>query len=53
MRPLGISSIENKIVESGIAGIIGSIYEADFYDFSYGFRPNKNAHQTLKDALAK
>jgi len=48
MRPLGISSIENKIVESGIARIIGSIYEADFYDFSYGFRPNKNAHQAVK-----
>ncbi|HIP25070.1 MAG TPA: group II intron reverse transcriptase/maturase [Archaeoglobus profundus] len=48
LRPLGISSIENKIVESGIARIIGSIYEADFYDFSYGFRPNKNAHQALK-----
>jgi len=48
MRPLGISSIENKIVECGIARIIGSIYEADFYDFSYGFRPNKNAHQALK-----
>jgi len=48
MRPLGISTIENKIVESGIARIIGSIYEADFYDFSYGFRPNKNAHQALK-----
>ena len=48
MRPLGISSIENKIVESGIARIIGSIYEADFYGFSYGFRPNKNAHQALK-----
>lgn len=48
MRPLGISSIENKIVESGIARIIGSIYEVDFYDFSYGFRPKKNAHQALK-----
>ena len=48
LRPLGISAIENKIVESGIARIIGSIYEADFYDFSYGFRPNKNAHQALR-----
>ena len=48
LRPLGISSIENKIVESGIARIIGSIYEADFFEFSYGFRPNKNAHQALK-----
>lgn len=48
LRPLGISSIENKIVESGISRILQSIYEADFYDFSYGFRPNKSAHQALK-----
>ena len=47
-RPLGISAIETKIVESGIARIIGSIYEVDFYGFSYGFRPNKNAHQALR-----
>ena len=47
-RPLGISTIENKIVESGITRILQSIYEADFYDFSYGFRPGKNAHQALK-----
>lgn len=48
VRPLGISSLENKIVESGIARILQSIYEADFYDFSYGFRPNRNAHQAIK-----
>jgi len=48
VRPLGISAIENKIVESGVARIIGSIYEVDFFGFSYGFRPNKNAHQALK-----
>lgn len=47
-RPLGISAIESKIVESGIARILGSIYEADFFDCSYGFRPYKNAHQALK-----
>jgi len=47
-RPLGISTIENKIVESGITRILQSIYEADFYDFSYGFRPKINAHQALK-----
>lgn len=47
-RPLGISALENKIVESGVARIVGSIYEMDFFDFSYGFRPNKNAHQALK-----
>ena len=48
LRPLGISAIENKIVESGITRILSSIYEADFFGFSYGFRPNKNAHQALK-----
>jgi len=48
VRPLGISAIENKIVESGIMRILSSIYEVDFYSFSYGFRPNKSAHQALK-----
>lgn len=48
-RPLGISSIENKIVESGIARILQSIYEVDFLDCSYGFRPQRDAHQALND----
>ncbi|MEE8057032.1 MAG: reverse transcriptase domain-containing protein [Pseudomonadales bacterium] len=48
VRPLGISAIETKIVESGVARILSSIYEVDFFEFSYGFRPNKNAHQALK-----
>ncbi len=48
LRPLGISTIENKIVERGIARILEAIYEADFYEFSYGFRVGKNAHQALK-----
>jgi len=47
-RPLGISTIENKIVESGISRILQSIYEMDFLEYSYGFRPNKNTHQALK-----
>jgi len=47
-RPLGISAIETKIVEMGVTRILGSIYESDFYDFSYGFRPKKSAHQALK-----
>ncbi len=46
-RPLGISAIENKIVETGIKHILESIYEEDFYDFSYGFRPQRNCHQAL------
>lgn len=48
VRPLGISAIETKIVESGIARILSSIYEVDFLGFSYGFRPKRSAHQALK-----
>ncbi len=48
-RPLGISAIENKIVEKAIATILGSIYEQDFSDNSYGFRPQRSCHQALKE----
>jgi Retron-type reverse transcriptase len=48
-RPLGISTIENKIVESGIRRILESIYESDFLNCSYGFRPKRNAHQALNE----
>jgi len=47
-RPLGISALENKIVERGITWILESIYEQDFMDCSYGFRPKRNCHQALK-----
>ena len=47
-RPLGISALENKIVERGLTTILGSIYEEDFLDCSYGFRPGRNCHQALK-----
>jgi len=47
-RPIGISTIENKIVERGLAFILESIYEQDFLDSSYGYRPSRNCHQALK-----
>ena len=47
-RPLGISALENKIVERGITWILESVYEQDFFDCSYGFRPERNCHQALK-----
>lgn len=46
-RPLGISTLENKIVECGIARILQRIYERDFLECSYGFRPQRSAHQAL------
>lgn len=48
-RPIGISAIENKIVERGLAWILESIYEQDFLGCSYGFRPKRNCHQALKE----
>ena len=48
-RPLGISALENKIVERGITWLLESIYEQDFLDCSYGFRPRRNCHQALKE----
>ena len=49
LRPLGISAIENKIVESGITKILQSIYESDFLNCSYGFRAKRNTHQALNE----
>jgi RNA-directed DNA polymerase len=50
-RPLGIASLEDKIVQAAVVAILTPIYEAEFLGFSYGFRPRRNQHQAL-DALA-
>ena len=51
-RPLGIPTVEDKIVQMGLKKILEVIYEEDFLDVSYGFRPNRNCHQAL-DVLDK
>jgi len=48
IRPLGIPAIEDKIVQKGMTRILEAVYEADFLDCSYGFRPNRSPHQALK-----
>jgi RNA-directed DNA polymerase len=50
-RPLGIATLEDKIVQRAVVEVLNAIYEADFRGFSYGFRPGRNPHQAL-DALA-
>ena len=47
-RPLGIPSYEDKLVQLGINKILMSIYEQDFIDCSFGFRPNRGCHDALK-----
>lgn len=51
-RPLGLPALEDKIVQKGVALILEAIYEADFLDCSYGFRPGRNCHQAI-DAVDK
>ena len=46
-RPLGIPAVEDKIVQMGVTRILVAIYEEDFLEFSYGFRPNRSCHDAL------
>jgi len=48
MRPLGIPTLEDKLVQAGLVKILNAIYEQDFIDDSYGFRPNRNCHDALR-----
>ena len=46
-RPLGLPALEDKIVQKAIAWILEAIYEADFLDCSYGFRPGRSCHHAI------
>jgi RNA-directed DNA polymerase len=50
-RPLGIASLEDKIVQRAVVEVLNAVYEVDFRGFSYGFRPGRGPHHAL-DALA-
>jgi retron-type reverse transcriptase len=47
---LGIAALEDKIAQQSVRTVLNQIYEADFVDFSYGFRENRSQHNAL-DAL--
>jgi RNA-directed DNA polymerase len=49
-RPLGIPTVKDRIVQTATLLILEPIFEADFHDCSYGFRPGKSAHQAV-DAI--
>jgi group II intron reverse transcriptase/maturase len=49
-RPLGVTTLEDKIVQRAVVEVLNPIYEADFLGFSYGFRPGRGPHDAL-DAL--
>jgi RNA-directed DNA polymerase len=47
-RPIGIPTLEDKILQRAVAMVMGAIYEQDFMPCSYGFRPKRSAHQALE-----
>jgi RNA-directed DNA polymerase len=49
-RPLGIATLEDKIVQRAVVEVLNAVYEVDFLGFSCGFRPRRNPHNAL-DAL--
>jgi RNA-directed DNA polymerase len=49
LRPLGIPTVRDRVVQMATLLILEPIFEADFEDCSYGFRPNRSAHQALEE----
>lgn len=49
LRPLGIPTVRDRVVQTAAKLILEPIFEADFEDCSYGFRPNRGAHDALKE----
>jgi group II intron reverse transcriptase/maturase len=47
-RPIGVSTVEDKIVQTALTKVLEAIYEQDFLTHSYGFRPGRNAHDALR-----
>jgi retron-type reverse transcriptase len=52
-RPLGIPAFEDKVLQKAVVMLVEPIYEQDFYDCSYGFRPKRSAHQALEAGWKK
>jgi len=50
-RPLGVTALEDKVVQRATVEVLNAVYETDFLGFSYGFRPGRSQHQAL-DALS-
>ena len=50
-RPIGIPTLEDKLVQSVACKVLSEVYEADFRDFSYGFRPGRSQHDALNSLI--
>jgi group II intron reverse transcriptase/maturase len=47
-RPIGIPTFEDKVLQKAVAMVLEAVYEQDFFDCSYGFRPRRGAHDALE-----
>jgi RNA-directed DNA polymerase len=47
LRPIGIPTFEDKVLQRAVARVLEAVYEQDFHGHSYGFRPGRSAHQAL------
>jgi RNA-directed DNA polymerase len=47
-RPIGIPTLEDKVLQRAVLRVLEPVYEQDFLDCSYGFRPERSAHQALE-----
>ncbi len=52
LRPLGIPTVEDRLLQAAVARILGAIYEPIFLGCSYGFRPGRSAHDALREIRA-
>ena len=53
LRPLGIPAYEDRLVQGCMAYVLNEIYETKFLDCSYGFRPERNCHQAIREINQK
>ena len=47
-RPIGVPTFEDKVLQRAVAMVLEAVYEEEFHDFSYGFRPGRSAHQAVE-----
>ena len=47
-RPIGIPTFEDKVLQRAVVMVLEAVYEQEFHDFSYGFRPGRSAHQACE-----
>jgi group II intron reverse transcriptase/maturase len=47
-RPIGIPTLEDKVLQRAVVMLLEPVYEQDFYDFSYGFRPRRSPHDAVE-----